>query len=244
MNRLSTNTTHEKETLLKDIKTEIEKIPNYLTKQNKSFKQMLYPVISTMNITIAKNYTEELRKIAMLIYKMMFIRTYHTLWMTYLKSGMGQLISQSQKPLPIYSTNLTIWPKQVQTILKSSIKTDKTDENKICNTFVNNYLHELDGELKKYQIELNIKINNFNGYTLRIGQMIETYIETNLRSFRIRNQHEIELILYDYHIRALKLEYLRQNPNKYQVYFICKTFYSISFFFIILGTINVSSLSK
>ena len=50
-----------------------------------------------------------------------------------------------------------------------------TDENETCNTFVNNYSHELDSELKKYQIELNIKINNFNGYTFTIQQMIETY---------------------------------------------------------------------
>ena len=228
MNRLSTNITNEKETLLKDIKIEVEKIPNYLTKQNKSFKQMLYQSLSTMNITIPKNNMDELRKLAVGIYKIMFIQTSHTLWMTYLKSGMGQLISPSQEP-PIYPTNLRIWPKQVKVILKSSTRMDKTDENEICNTFVNNYFHELDSELKKYQFELNIKINNFNGYTLTIQQMIETYIETNLRSFRKKIQHEIELIHYDYHIRALKLEYLRQNPNKYQVYFIYTFFYRMSF---------------
>jgi hypothetical protein len=158
----------------------------------------------------------------------MLTETYHTLWMTYLKSGMGQLISPSPKPL-IYPTNLPIWPKQVKAIVKSSTKMNKTDENTIFNTFVNNYLRELDSELKKYQIKLNIKINNFNNHTLPIRQMIETYIETNLRSFRAKIQHEIELIHYDYHIGALKLLYYRQNPNKYQVYFIYKIFYRMSF---------------
>jgi hypothetical protein len=204
MNRLSTITTNEKETLLKDMKIEIGKIPDYLTKQNKSFKQMLFEVLSTMHIPIVKNNMEELPKMAILIYQMMLTETYHTLWMTYLKSGMGQLISPSPKPL-IYPTNLPIWPKQVKAIVKSSTKMNKTDENTIFNTFVNNYLREQDSELKKYQIKLNIKINNFNNHTLPIRQMIETYIETNLRSFRTKIQHEIELIHYDYHIGALKL---------------------------------------
>ena len=223
MNRLSTNTTNEKETLAEDMKIEIEKIPNYLTKQNESFKQMLHQALSTMNIPIGKNNMHELPKIAIVIYKTIFIQNYHTLWMTYLRSGMGQLLSPSQEPL-IYPTNLPIWPKQVKVILKSSTKMDQTDENKIFNTFVNHYLHELDSEMKKYQIELNIKINNFNGYTLTIQQMIETYIETNFQSFHTKTQHDIELIHYDYHIRALKLEYLRQHPNKYQVYFIYMIF--------------------
>jgi hypothetical protein len=66
MNRLSTITTNEKETLLKDMKIEIGKIPDYLTKQNKSFKQMLFEVLSTMHIPIAKNNMEELPKMAIL----------------------------------------------------------------------------------------------------------------------------------------------------------------------------------
>ena len=52
-----------------------------------------------------------------------------------------------------------------------------------------------------------------------ISNTIETYIEQNLQPLRIEIEHQIELIHYDYHIRALKLEYYRHNPNKYQVCF-------------------------
>jgi hypothetical protein len=232
MNQLSTKatTTNEKESLLKNnVKVEIEKIPIYLTKRNQSFKQMLYETLSTMKTTATKDNMEELRKIAILIYKIMFIQNYQALWMTYLKSGTGQLllINQSQEQKLMYPTNLPIWPKEMKAIIQqqSSTKKDKKtiNENEICMTFVNNSLHELDTELKKYQIELSIKINHFNGsYTITIQKRIEKYIEENLSSLRMEIEHKIQLVHYDYHIRALKLEYLRHNPNQYQVcFFLC-----------------------
>ena len=71
--------------------------------------------------------------------------------------------------------------------------------------------------LKTYQNELNIKANNFPGYTLSIQQIIETYIEQNLDRLRMEVEHRVELVHYDYRIRALKLEYFRHQPNEYQV---------------------------
>ena len=52
---------------------------------------------------------------------------------------------------------------------------------------------------------------------MTIQKFIETYIEQNLHSLRMEIEHQVELIHYDYHIRALKLEYCRHKPNQYQV---------------------------
>jgi hypothetical protein len=155
---------------------------------------------------------------------------------------MGQLIIQQQKQLVAYSTNVPIWPKEIKTMLKSK-NIDKTNENQIYLNFVNHHLHELDNQLKQFQTELNLKTNHFQGYTLTMQKMIETYLEQNLHCLHMKIEHEIELIHYDYHIQALKLEYFRHKPNAYQV---C-SFYKRKFSFNlsnILGTINERNLSK
>ncbi|CAF5067097.1 unnamed protein product, partial [Rotaria magnacalcarata] len=43
------------------------------------------------------------------------------------------------------------------------------------------------------------------------------YIEQNLNSSLSKKiEHQVELIHYDYHIRALELEYFQHKPNEYQ----------------------------
>ncbi|CAF5222673.1 unnamed protein product, partial [Rotaria magnacalcarata] len=75
----------------------------------------------------------------------------------------------------------------------------------------------LQHQLKQYQQELNIKANNFQGYTISIQEKLMTYIEENLNSSLSKKiEHQVELIHYDYHIRALELEYFQHKPNEYQ----------------------------
>ncbi|CAF1658763.1 unnamed protein product [Adineta ricciae] len=207
MSQLSTNTTDTKEgSLLKEIKVEIDKVPGYLTKRNILFNQMLGEILPQMELEMTVddeqpntiNNINRLRKIALLIYKIIIIQTYQLLWAAYLKSGIGQLIIPSQTKLP-YKTTLSIWPKEIKTMLLA------------------NNLHGLDSYLKQFQTELNIKANNLKGFTLTSQNIIQTYIGKNLQIFRMEIEHKIELVYYDYHIRALKLEYHQLNPNPFQV---------------------------
>ncbi|CAF3500006.1 unnamed protein product [Rotaria socialis] len=111
------------------------------------------------------------------------------------------------------------WPKEIKTILVSSNK-GKTNENEICLKFVNEQLNELQRQLKSYQQELNIRANDYQGYTLSIQEIIITYIQENLNSsLHKKIEHHVDLIYYDYHIRALKLEYFQHKPNEYQACF-------------------------
>ncbi|CAF1399465.1 unnamed protein product [Adineta steineri] len=186
-----------------EMNAHIKKIPNFLMKQYKSFQQLLYHLKPTTNDI------EQLTKIALLIYKIMIIQTYHLLWTAYLKSGTGQLLHPVQRQ-PLYSLTLSIWPKQIKTMI--SLK----NKNEVYLSFVNKHLLKLDRQLTNYQNQLNFKANHCSGYTLTIQNSIETYIEQHLQSFRLNIEHHIELLHYDYHIRALKLEYFRYHPNEYQ----------------------------
>ncbi|CAF1661591.1 unnamed protein product [Rotaria magnacalcarata] len=221
MRQLSTNATHEKYPIMivKEINDQLEIIPNYLTKQNISFKELIHQVLPSITTTTEKlnNSMYELRKIAILIYKIMVIQTYQYLWKTYFKSGTGQLIIPPETKQKLsYSTTLPIWPKEIKTIVLSN-KKDKTNENGICLKFVNGQLNALEHQLKQYQQELNIKANNFQGYTISIQEKLIEYIEENLNSSLSKKiKHQVDLIHYDYHIRALKLEYFQHKPNEYQ----------------------------
>ncbi|CAF4201006.1 unnamed protein product [Rotaria sordida] len=73
MSQLSATATNETEFIVKDIKNIIEKIPNYLTKQNKSFEQLLDQALSTLTLETLNFKRDELRKIAILIYKTILI---------------------------------------------------------------------------------------------------------------------------------------------------------------------------
>ncbi|CAF3316995.1 unnamed protein product [Rotaria socialis] len=186
MSQLSTSATHEKHSIriMKEIRDQLEIIPNYLTKQNISFKELMHRVLSSIIAAEKSNNNDnnmnELRKIAILLYKIMVIQTYQYLWKTYFKSG-------------------------------------KINENEICLKFVNEQLNELQRHLKSYEQELNIHANDYQGYTLSIQEIIKTYIEQNLNSsLHKKIEHQVELIYYDYHIRALKLEYFQLQPNQYK----------------------------
>ncbi|CAF4346625.1 unnamed protein product, partial [Adineta steineri] len=194
LNPLSTTIVNTKKPMtLKYIQDEIEKIPDYLMKRNKVFKQLIYETLTTMSISTSTNNMEDLRKIAISIYKIMVIQTYQLLWAAYLKSGMRQLIIPS-KTQRAYSTMLPIWPKEIKLLLQA----DKhVNENETYFNFINAQLHELDDQLKQNQMKLNIKANHFQGYTLSIQNIIETYIEQHLHCLRMEIEHKIELIQYD-----------------------------------------------
>ncbi|CAF5203534.1 unnamed protein product, partial [Rotaria magnacalcarata] len=129
----------------------------------------------------------------------MVIQTYQYLWKTYFKSGTGQFIIPSETKQKLsYSATLSIWPKEIKTIVLSN-KKDKTNGNEICLKFLNGQLNALQHQLKQYQQELNIKANNFQGYTISIQEKPMTYIEQNLSSSL-----------------TLQLEYFQHKPNEYQ----------------------------
>ncbi|CAF3661117.1 unnamed protein product [Rotaria socialis] len=219
MSQLSTSTKTEKDPIMivKEINDQLEIIPNYLTKQNIAFKKLMYQALSSITTTTTEKLNSdrnELRKIAILLYKIMVIQTYQYLWKIYFKSGTG-LPSETKQQLS-YRTTLSIWPKEIKAIVLSN-KKDTTNENEICLKFADDHLYALQHQLKQYQQELNIKANNFQGYTLSIQEIIITYIEQNLNSSLSKKiKHQVELIHYDYHIRALKLEYFQHKPNEYQ----------------------------
>jgi hypothetical protein len=76
--------TKEQSTILKDMKNNLAQIPDYLIQRNKSFEEIIYQILSTIATTVYKSdhahKIEAWTKIAIIIYKIMIIETYHRPW--------------------------------------------------------------------------------------------------------------------------------------------------------------------
>jgi hypothetical protein len=46
---------------------------------------------------------------------------------------------------------------------------------------------------------------------------MEAYVHQGVFLARMETEHKVQLVDLDYHIRALKLDYVRRNPNMFQV---------------------------
>ena len=205
--------------LLKEIHIDLEKLPDYLTKRNESFQQMLKQLLATTSISTSQHTekVEELRIIALLIYKTMVIQACQHLWTHYLKAGTGQLIlPSSNEPLP-YATNVPLWPKEIKTMVQTKMQINQDNEYENCFNFVQHYMDELEKQLKKYQHELQTKVHHCKLYSMAMQRQMETYLQQNLTGLRREIEHQVELIRYDYHIHAIKLAYLSHQPNPFQV---------------------------
>ncbi|CAF3964179.1 unnamed protein product [Rotaria sp. Silwood1] len=213
--QLSITTNTEQPLTVQDIIGEIDKIPNFLSKRSKPFKAIINEVLSTTAIIRTNEMIEQLRQIGIFTYKKIFIRIHHGLWFSYFKAGTGQLISQVEGQLD-YSTNLPIWPKEINALVQKPTHINNKNENDFYMNFINDRLRVLDNKLKEYEYELIKRINSISGYSLQVQHLIETYVEQNLSTLRLEIEHKIQLIHYDYHIQALKLEYYRHHPNEYQ----------------------------
>ena len=107
MTELTTTTTTMNDVIIKNnsslsidktIQDHLEIIPSYLTKENKTFQSIIDQVLCLMNISSIgrDNLCNDLQHISILMYKMHILSMYHSLWTTYWKSGLGQLIKQQK----------------------------------------------------------------------------------------------------------------------------------------------------
>ena len=177
-------------------------VPYYLSKDSKSFQQVLSHVTSNDMI-------EELRQMALLIHEHSMIKLETSLWTTYLKSGTGQLdVNQMHNDDKF---NPQIWPIEVQqSMMKHSI--NNTDHF-TCLTYVTQYICELDKKMEQYQTKLNVQKAQLLDYL----KLIETFVRQTLESVRLETEHHIALVQYNYNDRVLELNYLSHNPTSHQV---------------------------
>ncbi len=186
-------------------------LPDYLSKDNKSFQQFISQISSNYRI-------EDVQQMAILMYQRSMINLQKSLWMAYLKSGTGKLkLDQID-----HNNGPHIWPKEVQSMVEQS--TDENENENLCLTYVTKYLSELDNKMKQYEMEFN---NTKKSDLLDLLQTtIETFVQKGLESVRLNIEYQTALIQYIYNDCVLELEFLRYHPTAHQVsFFSFETFY-------------------
>ncbi|CAF1302974.1 unnamed protein product, partial [Rotaria sordida] len=178
-----------------------ENIPLYLSKENKSFEQIISDLSSN-------ELAEELRQMAIVIHQIFLIDLEKLLWTTYLKSGTGQLQLNHMDNDNLNRPHL--WPIQVQKLV-SKQSPDNID-TAACLTYVTQYLDELDDKMKRYQTTYNMKKNQYVNYL----PTIQAFVHQQLQSTRLAIEQKIAIVHYNYNDYVLELKFLAYNPTQQQ----------------------------
>lgn len=184
--------------------------------------ELYFTIISTTTTATitsvgAKCYEEDLRTIAVLIYQIKSLKILLSLWTTYLKSGTGQLHINQRGP--------SVWPTQVQTIVRKINNNVARNQNNACMQLVQERLDKFRTKMQQYEIQLDHLKRRLQGNKETVFHTIEMFIQQNQENFREKIDHKINLVQYDYNDRVLELQFLQQNPSDY-----CVRFYIIMFF--------------
>ncbi|CAF1364388.1 unnamed protein product [Adineta steineri] len=188
----------------------LDKTSRYLSNKNERLKKLINEVLSTVMTTttassIPVHNEEDLRQITSLTHKIRSEQIFQSLWITYWKSGMGQLIENQIGP--------TIWPVIVKTMAKQAINAGAS-ENDACMSLVHDRLRQFNHKIQNHQTELGLLKSRLpNDHRETVYQTIETLIVQKLENLRQKIEHKITLVQYDYKDRALELEFFQQNPS-------------------------------
>jgi len=194
----------------KSMGIDLETIPDYLLEQNQAFENKMSSIRpSTIPL-------ENLKEIAILMYRMMLLELVKSLWITYRKSGTGDLSSMK---FSINVLNNKVWPSEVKSFMKLSKfnRTMNNDEENSCLNFVNDCLNQLDNQNEQYRQQMTMKTGQLIGYTYIVEHNIKSFIEEMLTCERIENDRHMALVQYHYMDILLKRAYLAQNPTQEQV---------------------------
>ena len=190
----------------------LEKIPDYLTKSDKSLQHVLGSLFPMD--TINANKLEDFRQMAIFIHHIKYNEILYSLWNVYLKSGLGELKPHNHSR---HTLNIQMWPMPVKLRVKVNISSDNKKHD-TCLTYVKKRLMELEKNIKQSQSNLYDQINRLSSFSSSfIRQTIEKFVEDRLINLRQNIEHKIQLVNYDYDEEILRLQYLQHNPNEAQV---------------------------
>ncbi|CAM4837257.1 unnamed protein product, partial [Rotaria magnacalcarata] len=203
----------------------IESMPNYLSKANGKFDEILRSILAKQPLKYID--IEDLRQFAIFIHNMKCLELDRLLWNKYFESGSGELIKQEhirsvltikRKQLPM----LQWWPIDLRLKMIKRGQTTVTDpediDAEVCLDCVERVLMKYDQQTIFYQEHLKeIKARIGNSMTEEIENAIMAYVQQQgLSLYRIHIDKSIASVEYDYKDQLIKLEFYEQRTNRYQ----------------------------
>ncbi|CAF1651422.1 unnamed protein product [Rotaria magnacalcarata] len=203
----SSNQTRSKDMNIDDLK----KVPIFLAKDDKAFGNMLNKVLESNNTS--PNKLEDYRLMTILIYRIKHSEILLHLWTTYRRSGSGLLKTYHARN----ELGPLFWPKPIKYMVKVTVRFG-TEEHDACLAYVESRLVELEKMSQESHTQLKFQINRLSSiYSSTVRQVMDTFVEQQLTSLRMKIEHKVELLHYDYDEHILQLEYLEQQPTEVQI---------------------------
>ncbi|CAF1623635.1 unnamed protein product [Rotaria sp. Silwood1] len=190
---------------------DIDKVPQYLNHTNDSFHKIIHSIRPTMTV----NRLEELRHIAILMYKLFLLEKLELLWTMYRRSGTGNL----ELSTPIEQMNRNIWPKEVRTRIEL-IHNKYISNNDLYLTFVEHCLGKLYEKNEECQRQLRYRTGHLVDYTWAMEETIKKFVQQGFMYQSVEYACQIALVQYNYREAMAKQQFLHENPNQNQVSYI------------------------
>ncbi|CAF4652768.1 unnamed protein product, partial [Rotaria sp. Silwood1] len=186
---------------------DIDKVPQYLNHTNDSFQKIIHSIRPTMTV----NRLEELRHIAILMYKLFLLEKLELLWTMYRRSGTGNL----ELSTPIEQMNRNIWPKEVRTRIEL-IHNKHISNNNLYLTFVEQCLGKLYEKNEECQRQLRYRTGHLVDYTWAMEETIKKFVQQGFMYQSVEYACQIALVQYNYREAMAKQQFLHENPNQNQ----------------------------
>ena len=186
----------------------INQVPPYLCCSNESFKEAIYSIRPKVSL----HHLEELRHVAILMYKILLLEKLQNLWTIYRRSGMGEL----SQPRSAKEVALKIWPFEIRSRIKHVENANITDDEK-CHLFVDHCQTKLSDQNQLYRNQLRYRTSHIMDYTSAMELTVENFVKQRFMYQRIEYDCRIALVQYHYTDAVLKCQYLIENPNENQV---------------------------
>ncbi|CAF3873658.1 unnamed protein product [Rotaria sp. Silwood1] len=187
---------------------DIDKVPQYLNHTNDSFQKIIHSIRPTMTV----NRLEELRHIAILMYKLFLLEKLELLWTMYRRSGTGNL----ELSTPIEQMNRNIWPKEVRTRIEL-IHNKHISNNDLYLTFVQHCLGKLYEKNEECQRQLRYRTGHLVDYTWAMEETIKKFVQQGFMYQSVEYACQIALVQYNYREAMAKQQFLHENPNQNQI---------------------------
>ena len=195
--------------LSKTVGMHLESTPAFLAKTHPSLEQKIRSIQPPIDLPL-----DDLRAIAILMYRLLAIDLVRSLWIVYRQSGTGNLPSN----LPGHpNVDTRIWPVEVQ----ANMHDDPL-------AFVNRCLHTLDVRSEAYRSELRTKTGRWTSYTRSLECSLEQFVQHGLGPLRLEIDRHIAVVHYHHADGCLKRAYQAQKPNQSQVHALFFFFFFVS----------------
>lgn len=197
-----------------------ENIPDYLLSTSSSFTTTFFSELKRSYKPI--NF-DDLQGLSILTQKLFLINFQEKLWQIYLECATGQIIERKQFQLYTNKKPISIWSRQVISLIIAQQYNHVTNVNDITQNIYMDFIKQkqldLDNQTKQYQIQIDTTKQRIEHEVEALMYKIDKFIQKTdaMTAIKLYFEAYFALMEYTYIDELLQYEYYQQKPNEEHV---------------------------